>query len=114
MLSNPASPSQALVVGNVKASAQSMGLALQWVEARAPAEFDRAFALMDNNGAEALLVVSDSLFGTYAVQLGQLAMKHRLPSIHGARSNVQAGACFCTGRTFRTRCDKLPCTWTGF
>jgi putative ABC transport system substrate-binding protein len=31
------------------------------------------------------------LFGTYAVPLGQLAMKHRLPSIHGARSNVEAG-----------------------
>jgi putative ABC transport system substrate-binding protein len=91
VLSNPASPSQRFVVRNVKASAQTMGLALQLLEARAPKDFERSFASMSNERAEALLVVSDPLFGTYAEPLGELALRHRLATIHGARSNVESG-----------------------
>lgn len=91
-----------------------MGLSLQFVEARAPDEFDRAFASMSSDDAEALLVVSDSLFGTYAAQLGQLAMKHRLPSIHGARSNVEAGGLLLYGPNIQSTVRQAAWTWTGF
>jgi putative ABC transport system substrate-binding protein len=91
ILSNPASPSQNMLVRNIATSAHAMDLSLLLLEARAPDEFDRAFASMARERAEALLVASDPLFGTYAEQLGALAMRHRLPTIHGARSNVEAG-----------------------
>jgi putative ABC transport system substrate-binding protein len=91
VLSNPASPSQAQVVQSIQAAGRSMGLTLQLLEARAPEQFEGAFAAMAQARAEALLVASDSLFGTYAEQIGSLMLRQRLPSVNGARANVEAG-----------------------
>src|SRR5262245_7910611 len=44
ILSNPANPSHALAIKNVKAATQSLGVQLQLLEARGPNEFDGAFA----------------------------------------------------------------------
>ena len=91
VLSNPASPSQAQVVQSIQAAGRSMGLTLQLLEARAPEQFEGAFAAMAQARAEALLVASDSLFGTYAEQIGSLMLRQRLPSVNGARANIEAG-----------------------
>ena len=91
VLSNPQNPGHAIATANVKAAAGSLGLSLLVVEARAPEEFDRAFAAMAKGRAEAVLVVSDPLFGTYSARIAELTTAHRLPSIHGARSNVVDG-----------------------
>lgn len=91
ILSNPANAGHPRAVDNIKGVARTLGVSLQLLEARAPAEFDDAFAAMTKGRAQALLVVSDSLFGSHADRLAELAVKHRLPTIHGARSNVDAG-----------------------
>ena len=91
VLSNPASPSQAQVVQSLQSAGRSMGLTLQLLEARAPEEFERAFAAMAQARAEAVLVASDSLFGTYAEQIGALLLRQGLPSVNGARANIEAG-----------------------
>lgn len=68
-----------------------MGLTLLAYEARSTGEFDGVFATMVRDRAEALLLMSDSLFGTESARIDALLAKHRMPSIHGARSNVEAG-----------------------
>ena len=91
ILSNPANPSHARAVENVKGAARSLGLELQLVEARGPDGFDRAFAAMARERAGALVVVADSMFDSHRERLVALAVKNRLPSVHGFREEVEAG-----------------------
>jgi len=89
--SNPANPGAALAISNVKVAARSMRVELQFLEARGPDAFDRAFAAMAQERAEALLVLSDPMFGVQRARLAELAAKSRLPSMHGVRELVEAG-----------------------
>ncbi|MDR6861018.1 ABC transporter substrate-binding protein [Variovorax guangxiensis] len=91
ILSNPANPSHALAISNVKAAARSLGVELHLLEARDPDEFDSAFAAMVKERVGALLVVSDPMFGLHAARLADLAGKNQLPSMHGVRQMVDPG-----------------------
>jgi putative ABC transport system substrate-binding protein len=88
---NPSNPGHAAIASNVQTAAKSLGLSIQLVEARTPDDFDGAFAAIAKERAQALVVASDSMFGSYALRLGELTTRNRLPSIHGTRSNVEAG-----------------------
>jgi putative ABC transport system substrate-binding protein len=59
---------------------------------RGPDEFDGAFAAMARERAEALLVISEAMFARHYARLAQLAMKGRLPSMHGFKEYVEAGS----------------------
>lgn len=63
----------------------------QFPEARAVEEFDGVFVAMARQHPQALLVVSDWLFDSHATRLAARATRSRLPSVHGARSNVHEG-----------------------
>jgi putative ABC transport system substrate-binding protein len=91
ILSNPANPSHALAITNVKAAAGSLGVQLQLLEAREPNQFDGAFAAMAKERVDALLVVSDGMFILHRARLANLAAKNKVPSMHGVRENVEAG-----------------------
>src|SRR5262245_46037195 len=91
ILSNPANPSHALAIKNVKAATQSLGVQLQLLEARGPNEFDGAFAAIAKERADALLVVADGMFIFQRARLADLAAKNRVSSMHGVRENVEAG-----------------------
>jgi putative ABC transport system substrate-binding protein len=91
ILLNPAGSTQANTVSSVKTAAQSLGVSLQFLEVRAPNDFDAAFTAMAKDRADALLVVADPLFGTHAVRLAELAAKNRLPSIYGVRGEFDPG-----------------------
>jgi putative ABC transport system substrate-binding protein len=93
VLSNPDSPGQLLMTTHIKGAARSLGLEIQLVEARGPAQFDAAFAAMARGGAEALLVVTDPtyLLPGAAARLADLAARGRLPSMHAQRPPVEAG-----------------------
>ena len=91
VLSNPADPSFALQVRQVEATARSLGIRLQHVEARGPEEFDSAFAAMARERADALLVTGTSTFLAHRVRLAELAVKGRLPTMHSFRESVEAG-----------------------
>ncbi|HXX83352.1 MAG TPA: ABC transporter substrate-binding protein [Casimicrobiaceae bacterium] len=75
----------------VEAAARSMGIRLQYVEARGPEEFDSAFAAIAKERAEALLVVGSSTFLVHRVRLAELAVKGRLPTMFNFREMVEAG-----------------------
>jgi putative tryptophan/tyrosine transport system substrate-binding protein len=91
VLSNPADPSFALQVRQVEATARSLGIRLQHVEARGPEEFDGAFAAMARERADALLVTGTSTFLAHRTRLAELAVKARLPTMHSFRESVEAG-----------------------
>ena len=91
VLSTPGSPVQALVIGEVKGAARSLGVQLQLLEARDPSEFDSAFAAMAKERAGALLVIGDILMYTHRVRLAELAAKTRMPAVYGLRDFAEAG-----------------------
>jgi ABC-type uncharacterized transport system substrate-binding protein len=91
VLSNPADPSFALQVRQVEATARSLGIRLQHVEARGPEEFDSAFAAMARERADALLVTGTSTFLAHRTRVAELAVKGRLPTMYSFRESVEAG-----------------------
>jgi putative ABC transport system substrate-binding protein len=91
ILSNPADPSFATQVREVEATARSLRIRLQHVEARGPEGFDSAFAAMAQERAEALLVAGTSTFLAHRARLAELAVKGRLPTMYSFRENVEAG-----------------------
>src|SRR6516164_5128405 len=60
---NPANLAfQTLQVTEAKTAAERLGVELQLIEARAPNEFDAAFAAIDREGAQALIILADPVF----------------------------------------------------
>jgi putative ABC transport system substrate-binding protein len=91
VLSNPANQGNARAIRNVKVTAQSLGVQLQFLEARGPEEFEGAFAAIAREGAGALLVVPDSVLGLHRVRLLDFAARRRLPAMYGLREYTEAG-----------------------
>ena len=90
ILSNPANPNHEVWMAEVRRAGGSLGVQLQFLEARDPAEFDGVFATMAKEHAAALLIVSNSVFLIHRVRLAELATSNRLPSL-GYRELVEAG-----------------------
>jgi putative ABC transport system substrate-binding protein len=78
-------------------AARALGVQLQVVEARAPADLDRAFSDMIRDRAEALTVVGTPMFFTERRRLVGLAGRHRLPSMYTSRQFVDAGGLMAYG-----------------
>jgi len=91
VLWNPDNNASANALKNVKEVAVSQGLQLQFVETRAPNQFDAAFAVMRTTRVEAVVVVADSMFMAHRARLADFAARGRLPTMHGVRENVEAG-----------------------
>ena len=101
ILSNPTNPAHALALGALKVASQKVGAQLELVEARARDELESAFASAANARAGALMVVSDAMFSIHAQSLAELALKYKLPSMHGLREEVEAGGLMSYGPDFR-------------
>ena len=101
LLWNPANPIyQKRGVEGAKKAASKLNVRLQIAEARPPEDFDRALATIAGQGADALLILADPLFGRYASQLAELAVKHRLPTATGAREMAEQGLLMAYGPSF--------------
>ena len=72
-------------------AARPLGVRLQIVEARGPADFDRAFSDMTRARAGALAVLGSAIFNSERRRLVDLAAKHRLPTVYTSRDFVDAG-----------------------
>ena len=91
ILWNPANPSHPLVVRELNVAARSLGVQLQFLEARGPNEFEGAFAAMAKERMGALLVVPDSVSFLHRTRLADLAARSHLPAAYGLRGHVDAG-----------------------
>ena len=78
-------------------AARALGVRPQFVEARGPADFDRAFSEITRARAGALAVLpSPMLFGERR-RLVDLAAKNRLPAVYPWRESVDAGGLMAYG-----------------
>jgi putative ABC transport system substrate-binding protein len=77
-------------------AAASLGVKLIVVEVR-DADYDRAFATMIAERADALLVVASVVLSTDRERIIGLAAKHRLPAIYDWREHVDAGGLMAYG-----------------
>ena len=95
-------------------AARALGVRLQFVEARGPADFDRAFSDMTRARAGALTVLASSTFLNERRRLVDLAAKNRLPAVYGFKEAVHAGGLMSYGpdiphmfRRIATYVDKI-------
>jgi putative ABC transport system substrate-binding protein len=72
-------------------AARALGVRLQFVEARGPADLDRAFRDMTRAHADALTVWASAMFVSERRRLVNLAAKNRLPAVYSVREVVDAG-----------------------
>ncbi len=68
-----------------------LGIQLQFVEARAPADIDKAFADITGAGVDALTVLVSGMLLGERKRLVDFAAQHRLPAIYTFRELVDAG-----------------------
>jgi putative ABC transport system substrate-binding protein len=78
-------------------AARALGVRLQFVEARGPGDFDRAFADMTRARAGALTVLGGSMFFSERRRLVALAAKNRLLAVYPWREGVDAGGLMAYG-----------------
>jgi len=72
-------------------AARALGVRLQVVEARGPADIDRAFSDMTRARAGALTVLPSSMLSNERRRLVDLAAKNGLPAVYPWREGVDAG-----------------------
>jgi ABC-type uncharacterized transport system substrate-binding protein len=83
------SPATAQYVKEAELAAQTLGMQLQILTVRDPADFEGAFG--SAQGASALLEVDDAMFTAQRTRIADLALKNRLPTISGLSEMVEAG-----------------------
>jgi len=91
VLINTANPGFEPTVRQTEAAARSLGLTLQFLEARAPGEFERAFSSMVEANAGAVHVQLDPLFLSQRALVAELAAKNRVPAMYDLKEFVAAG-----------------------
>src|SRR6266849_6163022 len=84
----------------VEVAGRALGVRLQFVEARGPADFDRAFSDMTRAHASALTSLGGSMFFNERRRLVDLAAKNRLPAVYPQREFVDAGGLMAYGPNF--------------
>jgi putative ABC transport system substrate-binding protein len=80
-----------------EAAARALGVRLQFVEARGPADIDRAFSEMTRARAGALTVLGTPMFVVERRRLVDLAAQNRLPAVYPWREFVDAGGLMAYG-----------------
>jgi putative ABC transport system substrate-binding protein len=92
VLWSPTAPSHRPALQAAEAAGQKLGVQVHMIPVRTVEDFDGAFATMAGERVEGVFVVASSLTARFQrALLGELALRQRLPSMFGARENVEAG-----------------------
>src|SRR5262249_57584224 len=78
--------------------AEKLGVEVQVLSERHPSDLEKLFVAA--RASEVLLVGDDTEFTAYRTQMAELAIKNRLPTIHGLREMVDAGGLIAYGASF--------------
>jgi putative tryptophan/tyrosine transport system substrate-binding protein len=81
----------AVAMKDVRVAAATVGLRLNILSARTQDEIDGAFASLDQQRPDALFVMTNARFVTWARQIAALAARHRAPAIYARREFAVAG-----------------------
>ena len=91
MLVNTSNPLHATIVKNVQAAATKTSVKIVPVEAQTAPEIEKAFSMMAQQNAQAVIVTTDPFFNQQNRQIAELAAKNRLASIFANRGFVEIG-----------------------
>ena len=78
-------------LAEAEVAGRALGVQLQFIEVRSPADFDRAFSDMTKRRAGALTVFPGAMLFGERKQLTELATKNRLATVYPWREYVDAG-----------------------
>ena len=98
---NPDNPGVAFQLSQLTDAARALGLELQVVDARVPAEFEAAFAQLRQGGIQGVVMLADSSMLEHAGAIAALAQQARLPTVFQRRENVEAGGLLSYGPNIR-------------
>lgn len=90
----------AYAVRELEAAARTSKVALHVVGVKSPDELPGAFTAVAQHRARALVVIADPLFFSERRRLAELALEHRLPSMHGPSEYVEAGGLLSYGPSY--------------
>jgi putative ABC transport system substrate-binding protein len=91
LLTNPIHPGEHLEVAESQRVAAALGLSLQYLQVRSPAEFDSAFRAMSDSRTEGIVAVPDTLIMLERTRLAEFAREKRIPVISGWGEFAQSG-----------------------
>lgn len=88
---NPATAPPKSLADAVPRWEAGLGVAVSLAEVRGPDDFDAAFAALVRERVNGVLVLADPMIWVQRAKLGELCLKHRLPSVWGAGAYLDAG-----------------------
>ena len=91
VLSSPTAPSHRPTLQAAEAAGTKLRVQLHMVAVRTVEDFEGAFATMARERVGGFFVAASAFTVSQRALLAELALKHRLPSMFGARDNVEAG-----------------------
>jgi putative ABC transport system substrate-binding protein len=100
VLRNPTHPVAETFLRETQAAAQALGVTLQLFETREHQELEDALVRLEQDDAEALLVIPDPLFGFHRRRLVEFAAQRRWPSMFFNREYAAAGGLMAYGPNF--------------
>src|SRR5258708_24837877 len=89
-------------------AAGAIGVAVQAVGVREPDDFNEAFAVMDRESPDAILMVSDSLTMLNRKRVFDYAATHRLPAIYEYDPLVREGGLMSYGPDLQESFERAP------
>ncbi len=91
VLTNPNRPGVEAQKIEVQRAAQALGLDLDFLEASSEGGFDAVFKAIALHQDSALVVTPDALFLDRRVEIAELAIRHRIPTMFELRNFVEVG-----------------------
>jgi putative ABC transport system substrate-binding protein len=97
LLANPANPSHASQLDQVRAAAQTLGRRIEVIVLRNAAELDQAFANIVERRIAGFFYSTDPFFNNHRHRLTAFAEKNRLPVVYSGREYIEAGGLMAYG-----------------
>ena len=91
VLLDPSNPATRAELKSLEEANKSAGLKLLALEAETPEQIERVFAAMVEQRAEGVVITNNSLFTQQRIQIAELALKNRIPSLCAIRPGADAG-----------------------
>ena len=101
LLLNSGNPNSKSVLNAIQPSAKRTGVSILPAEIKSAQDMVTAFASLTKDRAGAVIIALDALFNSNLRELGELAVKHRLPSIYGLREYAELGGLMSYGENLR-------------
>jgi putative ABC transport system substrate-binding protein len=91
VLWNGDSPAMGLAFGETQVAARALGVQIQPLQVRQPADFESAFEAALSERTDALITFGDPLTNTHRRRIMEFAAQSRLPTMYTSREFVDAG-----------------------